>query len=91
MVAGSLLRIAIVEYPIQQAARRHFSLKQSRLSLTMKVLVIRRKKEHRTQTWMAFQPNWLAMVTFTSIALVHSFADQFMWKYVPLKRQFLGE
>jgi hypothetical protein len=39
IAAGSLIKIAIVEYPIQQAVRNHFSLKQSRLSLTMEVSV----------------------------------------------------
>ena len=52
-MAGLLIRIAIVRYPIQQVVRRHFSLKQSRLSLTMEVLVTRKKKEHRTQTGVA--------------------------------------
>jgi hypothetical protein len=53
-VAGSLIRIAIVEYPIQQAVRRYFLLNQLRLSLTMVVLVTRKKKGGQTQTRVAF-------------------------------------
>lgn len=86
IAAGSLIRIGIVEYHIQQAVRRYFSLKQLRLSLTMEVLGTRKKKGDRTQTGVAFQPVSLPVITFTGIAPVHIFTDQFMWKYVPLKR-----
>jgi hypothetical protein len=54
MAAGSLIRIAIAEYPIQQTVRRHFSLKQLRPFLTIEVLVTRKKKGGRTQTGLAF-------------------------------------
>lgn len=53
--------IAIVEYSIQQAVRRHFSLKQLRLSLKMEVLVTR--KEKGSQSGVAFHPIWLSIVT----------------------------
>lgn len=42
-----LYQNTIVEYPIQQVVRRHFSLKQLRLSLTMEVLMTRKKKVDR--------------------------------------------
>jgi hypothetical protein len=64
IAAGSLIRIAIVKYSIQQMVRRHFSLEQSRLSLTMEVSVTRKKKRGWTQTGVAFQPTCLPMVTF---------------------------
>lgn len=86
MVPDSLIKMAIVEYPILQAIRRHFSLKQLRLSLIMEVLVTRKKRGGRTQTGIAFQPIWLLRVTYTGVALAHTFAYQFKWKYVPLKR-----
>lgn len=35
IASGSLIRIAVVEYAIQQVVRRYFPLKQLRLSLTM--------------------------------------------------------
>ena len=85
VVAGSFISIAIVEYPIQQAVRRHFSLKQIRLTLTMEVLVTRKKKGGLTQIGVAFQPMWLPVVM--EIAPVYIFADWFIWKYVPLKKQ----
>jgi hypothetical protein len=82
----SFIRIAVAEYPIQQAVRRHFSLKQLKLSLTMEVLVTRKKKGGWTQTGVAFQPIWLSMVTFTGVAPVHIFANWFIWNYVLLKK-----
>jgi hypothetical protein len=56
MAAGTLIRIAVVEYSIQQVIRRHFSLKQLRLSLIMEILVTRKKKGDQTQTEVAIQP-----------------------------------
>ena len=49
LAAGSLIKIVIVKYNMQQVIRRHFSLKKSRLSLTMEVLVTIKKKG-QTQT-----------------------------------------
>ena len=46
-LTASLPRMAVVEYSIQQAVRRHFSL-QLGLSLTMEVLVTRKKKGGQT-------------------------------------------
>lgn len=43
MGVGSLIRITVLEYSIQQAFGRYFSLKHSRQSLTMEVLVTRMK------------------------------------------------
>jgi hypothetical protein len=72
------------DYSIQQTVRRHLSLKQLRLIMTMEILVTRKKKkkEGKTQTGVAFQTNWLPMVTFSGIATLYIFGDQFIWKYV---------
>jgi hypothetical protein len=87
IAAGSLIRIVPCRITHPAGGQETFPIKAVKLSLTMEVLVTREKKGSQTQTWVAFQPIWLPMVTFTVFAPVCIFTDWFIWKYVPLKRQ----
>lgn len=53
MAAGSLIRMAVHEYPSQWDVRGYFPREQLMVSLTLEALVTR-KKGAKTQTGVAF-------------------------------------
>lgn len=44
IIAGSLMRMDIVEYPSQQAVREHFSGEQLRVFMTWEALVTKKEE-----------------------------------------------
>ena len=46
-----------------------------------------KEKGRLDAAWDGFPVFWLPMVTLIGVASVHKFADWFLWKYAPLKRQ----
>ena len=70
MAAGSLIRMAVYEYPSQWAVGMHIPREQLRVSLTLEALVTG-KNGGWTQTGVAFRLIWYFCVPFTALLPVH--------------------
>lgn len=70
MAAGSLIRMAVCEYPSQWAVRVPISREQLRGSLTLEALVTGKNGGWK-QTGVAFQLIWYFCIPFTALLPVH--------------------
>lgn len=70
IIAGSLMRMDIVEYPSQRAVREHFSGEQLRVFMTWEALVTKKKKRGWTQTRVIFHLIGCVCVIFAVLLFV---------------------